>query len=192
MSICSTVCTVPKAKVSAHLSIFAIPGVDVVNLGHGPPSKCSSWASAHWKLPKEKQWALLFLIYILTIRDSKRFTWGTRECPSRWRSPWVKHTSSCGCWWLPWRGSQTHRCPKRLPAPAEHRPQSTASWQRGKEVLQVQLIKSIWRVNPGHSSLPPHLLLVFVSHIHHHLQVSVSTCCACNIQRRMLFYQLVS
>lgn len=141
MSICSSVCTVPKVKVSAHLSIFAIPGIDTVNLGHGPPSKCSSWASAHWKLPKGKQWALFFSMYILIIRDSKTaagFTWGTRECPSRWRSPWVKHTSSCGCWWLPWQGSRTHRCPKRPPAPAEHRPQSTASWRREKEIIIVR------------------------------------------------------
>lgn len=80
----------------------------------------------------------MFLIHIPIIREGKgaaRFTWGTRECPSRWRSPWVKRTSSCGCWWLPWRGSRSHRCPKRPPAPAEHRPQSTASWRRAKETV---------------------------------------------------------
>lgn len=34
----------------------------------------------------------------------------------------------------------------------------------------------------GLSSLPPHLLLVLVSHLHHHLQVTISTCSTCNIQ----------
>lgn len=31
----------------------------------------------------------------------------------------------------------------------------------------------------GLSSLPPHLLLVLVSHLHHHLQVTISTCSTC-------------
>lgn len=197
MSICHSVCKVlKKVKVSAHLSIFAVPGVDAVNGGHGPASKCSSWASAHGKLPKQKnkththtQWALLFLIYILILRDSGTsawFTWGTRECPSRWRSPWVKHTSSYGCWWPPWRGSRTHRCPERPPAPAENQPQSTASWRSGTETVTGAAYSKHLKSKP--SSLPPHLLLVFVCHLHHHLQVTVSTCCACNnMQGRMLF-----
>lgn len=140
------------------------------------------------------QWALLFLIYILILRDSgtsARFTWGTRECPSRWRSPWVKHTSSCGCWWPPWRGSRTHRCPERPPAPAENQPQSTASWRSGTETVTGAAYSKHLKSKP--SSLPPHLLLVFVCHLHHHLQVTVSTCCACNnMQGRVLFSQLVS
>lgn len=37
-----------------HLSIFAVPGLNRVNLGHGPASKRVSWATAHRELPEEK------------------------------------------------------------------------------------------------------------------------------------------
>lgn len=37
-----------------HLSIFAVPGLDRVNLGHGPASERVSWATTHRELPEEK------------------------------------------------------------------------------------------------------------------------------------------
>lgn len=69
MNICTGVCPSLKGKVSTHLSIFAVPGVNAVDLGHGPPPKGSGGASAHGKLPEEKHdGALAFFLYIPTGR----------------------------------------------------------------------------------------------------------------------------
>lgn len=53
---CTVSSTDPQSLLDllTHLSIFSIPGLNSLNLGHDPTSKCISWASAHGKLPEEK------------------------------------------------------------------------------------------------------------------------------------------
>lgn len=161
-----------------HLSIFAVPGLNSVNLGHGTSSQCGSWATAHRKLPEEKRNHVSVIIQLYcevyfyfdscngeNKNQTSPLTWGTHGCQFHWTSPWAEQISSCVCWWRPWQGSRIHQCPERTPGPSELQPQPTASWQRDSGLL-VTVVLSHSNNNPRLVSHPyPHIFFLYFSDI---------------------------